>query len=121
MKPVLPRRYFIKQTSVATGFAALGGFNILRAEESPARKLVVGIMGCNNRGMDHIADHLTTPNVEIGYICDVDRRTVEKGIAGSGAMGPGAPGANTPPTFFNSLCVSASLRYKRRTQLHGYG
>jgi predicted dehydrogenase len=81
MKPVLPRRHFLKQTSVAAGFAALGGFNLLRAQESPAKKLVVGIMGCNNRGMDHIAGYLAVPNVEIGYICDVDRRAVEKGIA----------------------------------------
>jgi predicted dehydrogenase len=81
MKPVLPRRHFLKQASVAAGFVALGGWHRLRAQESPARKLVVGIMGCNGRGMDHIAGHLATPNVEIGYICDVDRRAVEKGIA----------------------------------------
>src|SRR5262245_61123471 len=81
MKPVLPRRQFLKRTSAAASFAAFGGFNLLRAGESPARKLVLGIMGCNGRGMDHIAGHLAVPNVEIGYVCDVDRRAVEKGIA----------------------------------------
>ena len=81
MKPVVRRRTFLKQTSAALSFAAFGGFNILRAQDSPAKKLVVGIMGCNNRGMNHITSYLTVPNVEIGYICDVDKRVVEKGIA----------------------------------------
>ncbi len=81
MKFVLPRRSFLKQTSVATGFAALGGFQLLRAQESPAKKLVIGVMGCNGRGMDHIAGFLGVPNVEVGYVCDVDRRAVEKGVA----------------------------------------
>ena len=31
--------------------------------------------------MDHIAGYLSVPNTEIAYICDVDRRAVEKGIA----------------------------------------
>ena len=81
MKPVLPRRHFLKQASTVAGFAALGGFNQLRAQASPAKQLVVGIMGCNGRGMDHIAGLLAVPNVEIGYICDVDRRAVAKGLA----------------------------------------
>lgn len=81
MKPVLPRRSFLKQSSVAAGFAALGGFQILRAQESPAKKISVGIMGCNNRGLAHIAGYLAVPNVEIAYICDVDSRAMAKGIA----------------------------------------
>lgn len=81
MKSVLPRRHFLKQTSAVVGFAALGGFSRLRAQTSPARKLVIGVMGCNGRGMAHVAGFLAVPNVEIGYICDVDRRAVEKGIA----------------------------------------
>ncbi len=81
MNPMFPRRDFLKQTSAAAGFAALGGVNLLRAQDSPSKKLVIGIMGCNNRGMDHISGYLGVPNVEIGYVCDVDQRAVEKGIA----------------------------------------
>ena len=81
MKPVVTRRHFLKQTSAVTSITALGGLQILRAQESPARKLRVGIMGCTNRGMAHINGFLATPNVEIAYICDVDRRAMEKGIA----------------------------------------
>jgi predicted dehydrogenase len=39
------------------------------------------IIGCNGRGMQHIAGILAVPNTEIVCICDVDRRAVEKGIA----------------------------------------
>ena len=81
MNQCLPRRYFIKQTSAAAGIAALGGFNLLAAQGGASKRLVVGIMGCNGRGMAHINAFLDVPNVEIGYICDVDRRAVEKGIA----------------------------------------
>jgi len=91
MNPVVPRRHFLKQTSVAAGFAALGGFNILHAQERSTKKLLVGIMGCNNRGMDHIKGYLAVPNIEIGYICDVDRRVVEKGIAAVAAKQSRAP------------------------------
>lgn len=65
MNPVLPRRRFLKETSVAAGLTTLGGFNLLRAHESPAMKIVVGNMGCDNRGMDHITGYLVAPNVEI--------------------------------------------------------
>src|SRR6185312_2320284 len=44
-------------------------------------KISVAVMGTNGRGMDHIQSDLAQPNVEIGYICDVDSRAVEKGIA----------------------------------------
>jgi predicted dehydrogenase len=82
MQTTTNRRTFLKQASTITlSFTALGGFNILRAQESPAKKLVVGVMGCTNRGMNHIAGLLGVTNVEIAYICDVDRRAMDKGIA----------------------------------------
>jgi len=81
MKSVSHRRTFLKQVSAAAGFAALGGFKILRADQSPSRKLLLGVMGCNGRGMAHIAEFLAVPDVEIAYVCDVDNRAIEKGVA----------------------------------------
>src|SRR6266704_4661582 len=76
------RRDFLRQTSLVTaGLSTLGGAGWLRAAGSPNEKVVVAIIGCNGRGMDHIAGYLSLPNTEIGYICDVDSRAVEKGIA----------------------------------------
>ncbi len=81
MTTPIPRRTFLKQVSAAAGCAALGGFNLLRAGESPTRKLSLGVMGCNGRGMAHINEFLALPDVEIAYVCDVDRRAVDKGVA----------------------------------------
>jgi predicted dehydrogenase len=82
MNNSLTRRAFLKETSIlAGGFAAFASTQSLRAAKGPNDKVVVGIIGCNNRGMDHIAGYLALPAVEIGYICDVDSRALEKGLA----------------------------------------
>jgi len=78
----ISRRDFLKRSSVLTaGLATLGSGASLRAAKSPNEKVVIAIVGCNARGMAHIAGYLPLPNAEIGYICDVDSRAVEKGIA----------------------------------------
>ncbi|HOC57498.1 MAG TPA: Gfo/Idh/MocA family oxidoreductase [Verrucomicrobiota bacterium] len=82
MTDSITRRRFLKQTSaLAAGLGVLGGAAPLRAAGSPNEKVVVAIVGCNGRGMAHIAGYLALPNAEIGYVCDVDSRAVEKGIA----------------------------------------
>ncbi len=81
MNDSVNRRQFLKQTSATTaGLAALGSFNVLRAGESPNKKLAVAVMGCNARGMAHIETWLEVPNAEIAYICDVDSRALAKGV-----------------------------------------
>ena len=78
----MTRRGFLKRSSLAgAGLVTLGAAGAFRAYASPNDKLVIGIMGCNGRGMAHIAEFLAVPNVEIAYICDVDSRAVEKGVA----------------------------------------
>ncbi len=75
------RRQFLKKTVAASALlGSLGSFRIAHAGESPNQKLLVGVMGCNGRGMDHIRGFLTQPNVEIAYICDVDERAMARGI-----------------------------------------
>lgn len=73
------RRNFLKQTTVLTAGAALLPRS-LRAG-SPNETVRVAVIGCNGRGLGHIAALLEVPHVEIACICDVDRRAVEKGIA----------------------------------------
>ena len=78
----MTRRDFLKQTSaIGAGLATLGTTAAFGAVGSPNNKLVIGIMGCNGRGMAHIGEFLAVPNVEIAYVCDVDSRAVEKGVA----------------------------------------
>ena len=82
MSNSIPRRDFLRQTSLlATGVGLWGGAVSLRAGPGPNETVRVGIIGCNNRGMDHIAGYLAVPNAEIAYVCDVDKRTMEKGVA----------------------------------------
>lgn len=83
MKHSLNRRDFLKQTSVFTaGIAALASAPALRVSvASPSERVRVAVIGCNGRGMAHIAGYLGVPQAEIVAICDVDSRAVEKGVA----------------------------------------
>ncbi len=83
MSSSFTRRDFLKQSSLlAAGAATLGVAPAFRADAaSPNEKVMVAIIGCNNRGMNHIDGYLALPNAEIAYICDVDKRVVEKGLA----------------------------------------
>jgi predicted dehydrogenase len=81
VKPRFNRRFFLQRASVVTAGVALGRLPSLRGAGSPNDNVRVAIMGCNGRGMDHIAGYLAVPNVEIAYICDVDDRALAKGIA----------------------------------------
>src|ERR1051326_8226986 len=82
MQNSLNRRHFIKTVSTAgAGVLTAAALPRARAPESPNSKILVAVMGTNSRGMDHIAGYLAQPNCEIAYICDVDRRALEKGIA----------------------------------------
>jgi predicted dehydrogenase len=82
MNTSITRRDFLRRTSVlTTGLAVIGSAIPLRGAASPNEKVRIGIIGCNGRGMNHISGYLALPNAEIAYICDVDSRAVEKGIA----------------------------------------
>ncbi|HWX23250.1 MAG TPA: Gfo/Idh/MocA family oxidoreductase [Candidatus Binatia bacterium] len=78
----LSRRRFLKQSSILTASAAaVGSPLVLRAARSPNDTVRVGIIGCNGRGLAHIAGYLSVPDAEIVSICDVDSRALQKGIA----------------------------------------
>ena len=79
MNPPINRRHFLKQSAVlGAGAAALGKVRSLSAQSSPNKKLVVGVVGLG-RGRAHIAGFMAVPNVEIGYVCDVDQKRLAEG------------------------------------------
>ena len=81
MNQAINRRVFLQQSAaLGAGLAAWRGVSPAIAADAANSKLVVGVMGCNGRGMAHIDGLLAAPNVEIAYICDVDSRAMEKGI-----------------------------------------
>lgn len=73
------RRTFIKQS----GMAGAGIFiapNVFSFVGSPNEKVVIGMMGTNSRGF-FLAKMLSKlPNVEVGFICDVDETVTAKTI-----------------------------------------
>ncbi|HWI59857.1 MAG TPA: Gfo/Idh/MocA family oxidoreductase, partial [Bacillota bacterium] len=82
MHRAITRRDFLRHSSVLTAsLATLGSATVLRGADRANDKVRIGIIGCNARGMAHIAGYLAVPNTEIAYICDVDSRAVDKGVA----------------------------------------
>ena len=71
------RRDFIKNTAFAgAGILAVPNFQIFKG--SPNEKVVIGSMGSNSRGFFLAKMYAQLPNVEVGYVCDVDSKVVEK-------------------------------------------
>jgi predicted dehydrogenase len=70
------RRHFIQNTAVAGAFALNAG--ALNAANAPSRRVRVGVMGLG-RGLSHIRSLLGVENVEIAYVCDVDRNRLARG------------------------------------------
>ncbi|GAB4112548.1 MAG: Gfo/Idh/MocA family oxidoreductase [Thermoflexibacter sp.] len=83
MSEIMNRRDFIRATSlVGTGVLlapALSAMPIFKG--SPNDKVIIGAMGTNSRGFFVARMFAKLPNVEIGYICDVDSKVLEKTIA----------------------------------------
>ncbi len=78
----LSRRGFVKTAS----FFGAASFSILPnvyGQNAPSRKLRVGIMGLK-RGLAHIRSFQGATNVEIAYVCDVDRDRAAEGAALAG-------------------------------------
>ncbi|MGY4535787.1 putative dehydrogenase [Mucilaginibacter sp. UYNi724] len=79
----MQRRKFIQNVAV-TGTSLLIGSNLAVAgiyKGSPAKKVVLGVMGVNSRGAFLASKLAALADVEIGYICDVDSNAMNKCIA----------------------------------------
>jgi predicted dehydrogenase len=74
------RRNFLKNTSIAgAGLLATPNFQIFKG--SPNEKIRIGAIGTNSRGFFLAKMFAQLPNIEVGYVCDVDSKVVEKTIA----------------------------------------
>ncbi|ULQ56995.1 Gfo/Idh/MocA family oxidoreductase [Flavihumibacter rivuli] len=77
---MLDRRKFLLQSALA-GTGLLVGPTLASFAGSPNEKVVIGAVGTNSRGF-YLAKMLALlPNVEIGYVCDVDANVLAKTIA----------------------------------------
>ncbi len=77
----MKRRDFLKTGAMAGVGAGITVLNFpVFGKNAPSNKLVIGVMGVNSRGnwLARVASKL--PNAEVGFICDVDDKAVEKGL-----------------------------------------
>jgi predicted dehydrogenase len=86
MHDFINRRDFLKRTGTASLGLGLASY-LGSAARSKAQgrvigandKIVVAVIGTNGRGLAHI-HALKLPNVEVAYICDVDDKSITKGL-----------------------------------------
>src|SRR4028119_776964 len=71
------RREFIKHASLA-GAGLWVAPHVSIFQGSPNEKIIIGTMGSNSRGFFVAKMLAQLPNVEIGYVCDVDSNVVAK-------------------------------------------
>ena len=74
------RRDFIKSSGLVAAGIGMSGFAMptVLAHGAPSKKIVAAIAGVNGRG-DHLAGLFAgLPDCEIGYVCDVDERAMNK-------------------------------------------
>jgi predicted dehydrogenase len=74
------RRDFLKQSTLA-GAGVLTSSSLFAYKGKPNEKVVIGVMGTNSRGAFLAKSFAKLPNVEVGFICDVDSNVLAKTIA----------------------------------------
>ena len=83
MKKSIHRRSFLKSTALATTATVFTSplSTLLAFNGSPNEKVIVAVIGTNSRGASLANILAGMPNVEVGYICDVDENVLNKTIA----------------------------------------
>ena len=75
----MKRRNFIKNTALLTGGVTILNFPVF-GKKAPSNKIVLGVMGLNSRGNYLASSFAKLPNVEVGYLCDVEDGALKKGL-----------------------------------------
>ena len=75
----MDRRTFIKDTSLAAAGVTILNFPVF-GKNAPSNKVVVGIMGVHSRGAYLAKCFSQLPNVEVGFICDVEEGAIKNGF-----------------------------------------
>lgn len=80
MNSTIHRRQFLQQSAaLAAAATAIKSAPSIHGQAAPSRKVVVAVIGLG-RGKGHISGYLEVPNVELGYLCDVDERRLAEGV-----------------------------------------
>ena len=95
MTEFVSRRKFLKSSTLAGATALLASKRAVRAAESPAETVTLGVIGVNGRGSGLASGFAGVGGARIAYVCDVDERVeVSRLVGRSGtARGSRAGGA----------------------------
>src|SRR4051812_48327720 len=90
MSSSLQRREFLEV--VSSGIAAASIAAVPSTVPAANEKIIVGLIGCGNRGRHDAGLVKKMPNVELAYVCDVDetrrgKAAEELGVAANRAVG----------------------------------
>jgi len=77
MKPI-PRRTILEAGAMGAAALAFGG---VRAAGADGRRVVVGLIGAGGMGSNHLRLLSARRDVEVAYVCDVDRDRLAEGAA----------------------------------------
>ena len=104
----MDRRDFIKGAGLTIGAGLAGSLEAsAHMRGVPASdRISIALIGCNGRGGDHIAGLTDLPGAEITYICDVDSRAIDKGIAAASKKQANAP---KPQKDFRKVLADPSV------------
>ncbi len=78
--PLSRRRFLERSALLGAGLMTTGLLPRLRATESAANKIRVGVMGLA-RGIRMIDNCLVLPGLEVASVCDPDQRRLDEGLA----------------------------------------
>jgi len=92
MNEDMQRRTFIKRAAAAgIGLGMVGHLSPIYGRGGPNDRVVVAVMGVNSRGHALAEAFARAEGTEVGYICDVDERAIERCIAGVSTAQDGSP------------------------------
>ncbi len=83
---IYSRRSFIKTSAAVTAGLSMATTASAYANITGANdRLNVAVIGTNGRGNALIKSSLATDNVRLAYVCDVDKKSIEKGLKTAGS------------------------------------
>jgi len=81
--PLITRRSFLKQSTLAAGsYALISGTQSSAKVIGANDRLRIAIAGCHGRGKAHMAGWLGVPNVDIAYLIDPDQKVLDESLKG---------------------------------------
>ena len=92
MSQSINRRRFLHGTAAAgTALASWSALSTVRGAEGANEKIIVGVMGTNGRGTTLAAEFAELDGAEVAYVCDVDRRAIDKATSAVVKQGAKSP------------------------------